>query len=362
MNNDQPDTRLTGETPPVSNEKGPNLNANLNTGLMKLVLGNLVSEIIYVAVQLNLAGLLKDQARTDEELAGATGTKPAALYRLLRVLVSVGILDEITSHRFGLTQMGQLLQEGVPGSVYTTVLFFGSPRARKIWENLLYSVQTGENANQYVFGVPTWQYYAQHPQEAPIFYNFMTESSNQIAPSLTENYNFERVKVVADIGGAQGNMLAAILKANPQLKGILFDLPQITQGAQDHLKKEGIADRCQIIGGDMFAPWPFKADLYLISRVIENWSDEQAIAILKNCREAMDADSKVVLVERIPPEDKDAALLFYLFDLQMLVGPGGQDHNLKEYQSFFKAAGLSFTRAIPINPPFSLIEAVAGQT
>jgi hypothetical protein len=109
----------------------------------------------------------------------------------------------------------------------------------------------------------------------------------------------------------------------------------------------------------MFERWSFNADLYLISRVLENWSDEKAIAILKNCREAMEVGSKVVLVERILPEDKDKALLFYLFDLQMLVGPGGQDHTLTEYQSFLRAVGLSFTRAIPINPPFSLIEAVA---
>lgn len=356
MNTDRSDTtRFTTEFPSVSNEKI----SELNTNLMKLVLGNLVSEVIYVAVQLDLAGLLKDQSRTEEELAQATGTNPTALYRLLRVLGSVGLLEELTPHRFGLTMMGQLLQKGVPGSVYTTTLFFGSPRARKIWESLMYSVQTGENANQYAFGVPTWQYYAQHPQEAPVFYNFMTESSNQIAPSLIANYNFEGVKVVADIGGAQGNILAAILKANPHLRGILFDLPQITQDAKHHLEKEGVADRCQILGGDMFASWPFKADLYLISRVLENWSDEQAVAILRNCREAMEEDSKVVLVERILPEDKDKALLFYLFDLQMLVGPGGQDHTLAEYQSFFQKAGLSFTRAISLNPPFSLIEAVA---
>ena len=355
MSKAQPRPKLTTEVASASHENNP----NLNTVLMRLVLGNLVSEVIQVALKLDLAKLLKAQAMTDEELAEATHTNPAALYRLLRVLVSVGILEESTSHRFGLTQMGQLLQKGVPGSVYSTALFFGSPRARKIWENLLYSVETGENANQHTFGVPTWEYYAQHSEEAPIFYNFMTESSNQITPSLSANYNFEKVRVVADVGGAQGNMLAAILKANPHLRGILFDLPHITQAAQQHLQIEGVADRCQIVSGDMFQPWPFQADLYLISRVLDNWSDEQAVAILKNCRQTMKADSKVVLVERILPEDPDRALLFYLFDLQMLVGPGGQDHSLKEYQKFFEAAGLRFTQAIPLTSPFSLIEAVA---
>ncbi|MGH2415340.1 MAG: methyltransferase [Microcystaceae cyanobacterium] len=355
MNNDQPSTKLTTETASVNSEKG----LNLNNVLMKLMLGNRVSEVIYVAVQLNLADLLKNQNRTDVELAEATSTKPDALYRLLRVLDSVGIFEEITPHRFGLTEMGQLLQKGVPGSVYNTALFFGSPRMRKLWENLLYSVETGENANQHVFGIPTWEYYAQHPAEAPLFYNFMTEFSNQVVSSLTTNYNFEEVKVVADVGGAQGNILAGILKANPHLNGLLFDLPHVTQGAQEHLKKQGVVERCQIVGGDMLTPWPFKSDLYLLSRVIHDWDNEQAIAILKNCRRAMEAGSKVVLVERILPEDKDSALLFYLSDLQMLVGPGGQERSLEEYQQLFEAAGLKFTRAIPLNPSFSLIEAIA---
>jgi len=356
MSNDQPSTMLTTNTDSVSNEKGP----NLNTLLMSLVLGNRISEVIYVAVQLDLAGLLKDQNRTDEELAESTSTKPAALYRILRVLVSVGIVEEITPHHFGLTPMGQLLQKGTPGSVYNTTLFSGSPRSRKIWENLLYSVQTGENANRHVFGVPTWEYYAQHPDEAPIFYNYMTELSIQVVPFFTANYNFEGVKVVADVGGGQGNMLAGILKANLHLNGILFDLPHVAQGAQEHLKKEGVVERCQIVGGDMLTPWPFKADLYLLSRVIHDWDDEQAIAILKNCHEAMRANSKVILVERILPEDKDTALSFYLSDLQMLVGPGGQERSLKEYQQLFEAAGLKFTRAITLNPSSSLIEAIAA--
>lgn len=356
MSKDQPSSEITAEVVSASNEK----TLSLNTALLKLVQGSMVSEVIHLAVKLDLAGLLKAQARTDEELAQATGTKPAPLYRVLRVLVTVGILEELTSHRFGLTQMGQLLQKDVPGSIYNTALFFGSPRARKLWENLLYSVQTGENANQYVFGVPTWEYYAQHSEEAPFFYNYMTEMTSRINPSLVANYNFKDVQVVADVAGAQGNMLAAILKANPHLKGILFDLPQITQGAHQHLTRQGVIDRCQIIAGDMFEPWPFKADIYLISKIIHDWEDEKAIAILRNCREVMDATSKVVLVERILPEDPDVALLFYLSDLQMLVGPGGQERSLKEYQNFFAAAGLRFTRAIPITSPFNLIEAEIG--
>lgn len=354
MNKEQPEAKLATETSAVTSENS----GNPRTSLMRLVLGFQVSQAISVAAQLNLADLLKDQTRTDQELANSTGTNPVALYRVLRVLANVEVLAEVAPHRFALTQMGQLLQKGVPGSVYTASLFFSSPRVWQVWQDILYSVQTGENTTRHVFGVPTWEYYSQHPKEAPIFYNFMTESSNQLAPLVVANHKFDEVQVVADIGGAQGNMLAAILKVNSHLKGILFDLPQVTQGANQFLEGVGVAERCEIVAGDMFSPWPFKADLYLISRVIHDWADEQAIAILKNCREAMKPTSKLMVVERILPEDKEAALLFLLSDLHMLVGVGGQERSLEEYQKLFQAAGLTYTRHIALNLSFSLIEAV----
>lgn len=354
MGEEQPNTKLTTET---SSVKGEN-SLNLRTGLIRQVLGHQVSRAIYVAAKLNLADLLKDEAKTDEDLGQATGTKPAALYRLLRMLANIGVFEEIAPHHFALTPSGQLLRKGVPGSLYNMALYFGSPNVWQGWQELLYSVQTGENATNHVFGVPPWEYYVQHPEEAPVFYNFMTESSNLLGTSVAVNYNFEGLGVVADVGGAQGNILAAILKANLHLKGILFDLPPVTEGARQHLETLGVVERCQVVGGDMFAAWPFKADLYLIARVLHDWDDEQAIAILKSCREAMEASSKLIVVERILPKDRDNALLFLLSDLHMLVGPGGQERNLEEYKNLFQAAGLAYTRHVSLNPPFTLIEAV----
>jgi len=352
MSEKQPEAEPNPEASVGKTEKGPNFRA----GLMQKVLGYQVSRAIYVVAQLNLADLLKDEARTVEQLAQETNSNPAALYRLLRMLTMVEVFEETAPHRFALTPSGQLLRKSVPGSLYNMILFFGSPRVWQSWEDFSYSIQTGENATNHVFGVPTWEYYSQHPEEAPAFYNFMTESSNQLGPAVVANYNFGGLGVVADVGGAQGNIIAAILKANPHLKGILFDLPHVTAGASQHLATTGVGERCQVIGGNMFEPWPFKADLYLIARVLHDWDDAHTIAILKNCRQAMGANSKVAVIERILPQDKDAALLYYLSDLHMLVGPGGQERSLQQYQNLFKAAGLNFTRAIPLNPPFSLIE------
>ncbi len=356
MSNEQPGTNLTNETTSGQTPTNP----SLRTGLVKSILGFEVSEVIHVAAQLNLADILKDQSMTDEELAAATGCKPAALYRILRVLVSVDILTEVSVHRFALTEAGKLLQKDVPGSVYTMALHFSTPHVWQVWNNLLYSVQTGEVATKHIYGMTVWEYYQQHPEEGEVFYNFMSESSNQIAPAVSEKYNFDGVKVLADVGGAQGQILATVIKAHPHLKGILFDLPQVAEEAQENLAMEGVAERCQVVSGDMFKPWPVKADLFLMSRIIHDWHDEEVISILKNCRAAMDPDSKLVLLERVLPTDKDGALLFCLSDLNMLVGVGGQERNLEEYQNLFQAAGLRFTRTVPVTPAYSLIEAVVA--
>lgn len=332
--------------------------SSLTTTFLELVMSFQVSQAIHVAAELNLADLLKDQPKTTEELAEYAASNPAALYRLLRVLAATGFLAEIAPHRFALTDLGQLLCATATGSLYNTARFQGSQRQWLTWQHFLHSIKTGESASQHAFGVDSWEYFAQHPQEARIFYDYMTELTNLLAPALAAGYDFKEAQIVADVGGGNGTLLATILKANPHLKGILFDLPHVTKNARQLLEEAGVAERCEIISGDMFSAWPFKADLYLISRVIHDWDDEHALTILKNCREVMEAESRVILVERLIGENKEAALLVLLSDLQMLVSTGGRERYLAEYQTLFKQAGLSFIRTSLLYPPFNFIEGV----
>ena len=326
--------------------------------LARLIAGYQISQVIYVAAELKLADLLEAGPKTSQELADFTGTNPEALYRVMRVLASVNIFEEVAPQRFALTHLGRLLRTGVPDSLRSTALFNGSPRIWQTWHELLYSVRTGESATRHVFGQTPWEYYAQHPQEAQVFYAFSSESSNMLAPVLTNSYDFSGAKSVADVGGGFGYLLANVLKANPHLQGVLFDLPHVTGGARRALEAAGIAGRCEIIAGDIFAPWPFKADIFLISRIIHDWLDEESIAILKNCRKAMEPDGKVVVIERIIPEDKAQALPILLSDLHMMISAGGQERTLAEYRALFQAAGLKLTRTIPLYHPWNAIEGV----
>ncbi len=326
--------------------------------LQQLIQGFQVTQCIYVAARLGIADLLKDGPRSSEDLAQVTGTHAPSLYRVLRLLTAVDLLTEGETHSFALTSLGTYLQTGVPGSMHDTVLCYSEKPAWHIWGALLHSVETGEPSFQHVFGLKAWDYYAQHPEEAALFNNFMTELTASIAPTVAGGYDFSAISTLVDVGGGHGQMLASILQAHPTLHGVLFDLPHVVKGAPPLLEAAGVADRCEVTGGDVFTAVPANYETYLLSRVIHDWDDERALTILTRCHQAMKPQGKVLLVERVIPIDRTPQVLVLEADVQMLVWPGGKERTDAEYRVLLSAAGFEVTQIIAVLTPFYLIEAV----
>jgi O-methyltransferase domain/Dimerisation domain len=326
--------------------------------LQQLFQGFLVTQCIYVAAKLGIADLLKDGSRSSEELAQATGTHAPSLYRVLRLLTAVDLFTEGEAHSFALTPLGAYLQTGVPGSMRNMVLCNGEKPFWHIWGALLHSVETGEPSFEHVFGLKVFDYYAQHPEEAALFNNFMTELTARSAPSVASAYDFSASSTVVDVGGGHGQMLASILQAYPTLHGVLFDLPHVVKGAPPLLEEAGVSGRCQVIGGDAFTAVPADYDTYLFSRVIHDWDDERTIAILTRCHQAMKPQGKVLLVERVIPTDRTPELLVLESDVIMLVAPGGKERTEAEYRALLEAAGFELTQLIQVLTQYYIIEAV----
>jgi predicted O-methyltransferase YrrM len=219
-------------------------------------------------------------------------------------------------------------------------------------------VETGEPSFQHVFGLKTWDYYAQHPEEAALFNNMMTEWTSSLAPTVAGAYDFSATQTLVDVGGGHGQMLASILQAHPTLHGVLFDLPHVVKGAPPLLEAAGVADRCEVIGGDAFAAVPADYDTYLLSRVIHDWDDERTIAILTRCHQAMKPQGKVLLVERVILSGSTPQALVLESDVQMLVLTGGKERTDVEYRTLLNATGFELTQIIPVLTPFYVIEAV----
>jgi hypothetical protein len=161
---------------------------------------------------------------------------------------------------------------------------------------------------------------------------------------------------VADVGGAHGVLLTAVLRANPAARGILFDLPHVIETAGGAVAAEGLSQRCELLSGDFFEAVPEGADLHLLKQIVHDWDDERATRLLQNCHRALGSAGKVLLVEMvIPPDNRPSPA--QAMDLNMLVLLGGRERTEEEYQRLFQAAGFRLERVIPTHSPFSLIEA-----
>lgn len=320
--------------------------------LQELWHGFRVSQALYVAASLGLADLLADEPKSADALAATTGANADALYRVLRALASLGVFAETAERRFTLTPMARLLQQDYPNSVRAQVIYFGNEPYRA-WGNLLPSVMSGANAYEAVFGAPHFQYLAQHPTQNAVFNQAMSASSRHSAEAIVGAYDFATAGTVVDIAGGQGVLIAAILRANPGLRGVLFDQPHVVADALPLLETVGVADRCELAPGDFFVSAP-PGDTYTLRHILHDWDDEHSIAILGSCVQAMAPGGRVLIIESVIEPGNDPSPAKFL-DLVMFVMNGGRERTAEEYGRLFAAAGLTLTRIIPAGAE-SLIE------
>jgi hypothetical protein len=326
--------------------------------LIRLINGYRISQAIHVAASIGLSDHLIDGPRSLAELAAATGSDPQSLGRLLRALATVGVYQELPDGRFESTPMSDELRSDADRALASWATFIGRPYIWQAWGALGHSVRTGENAFASVHGQSVWDYRTEHPVEGGIFDAGMTAMSRYVADAVLEAYDFGVFATVADVGGGRGAMLAAILSRYPQMRGVLFDQPQVVAGAPTLLARAGVADRCEVVAGDLFAAVPADADAYVLKSILHDWRDEQAIAILRTCRQAMKPGAAILLLERVlarPAGPGDEAKAFS--DLNMLVAPGGQERTQAEYESLLSRAGLDLVQVVPTSSDVSVVEA-----
>jgi hypothetical protein len=314
-----------------------------------------VSRMIYAAAKLGIADLVADAPRSCDELAAATETHAPTLYRLLNAPASVGIFTEVAPRRFGLTPLAEGLRAGVPDSLRPLAIMWGADWAWRSWGEILYSLKTGQSAFEHVYGMGVFDYLTRHPEDARVCDETMVALSTQTATEVASVYDFPGIDTLVDVGGGHGTLLAAILKANPLMRGILFDLPHVVEGSQEPLEATGVADRCEGVGGSFFEKVP-EGDACILKWIIHDWDDERSLAILRNCRRALPSDGKLLLVENVirPGNDPDPAKQL---DLCMLVWTsGGRERDESEYRALYEASGFRLTRIVPTPSGMSVIE------
>jgi hypothetical protein len=330
-----------------------------SVALRHLSTGFWVSQAIAVVADLGIAEHLKDGPKTCAELASAVGAHVDALYRLLRGTASVGVFAEDAQGRFVLTPLASLLLVEGPQSWRAAALMSGQAWIWQAWGALAHSVKTGQPAFEHVFGVDFDTYLAQHDEAGNVFQGFMNVATAEEAMAVSPVYDFSGLHRVVDVGGGRGALLAAVLKANPRLRGVLFDAPHVVAGAQSTLETQGVTDRCEVVGGDFFESLPTGGDAYMLKWILVSWDDEQSVTILQNCRHAMGSQGRLLVIERIIPPGNEP-FFGKLADLNLLVMYKGRHRTEREYRSLFARAGFELTRIIPTHSPteFSVIEGI----
>ncbi|HEX4613031.1 MAG TPA: methyltransferase [Urbifossiella sp.] len=326
-----------------------------NIALFQLIAGKWIAQAISVVARFKVADHLATGPKTAPELAALTGTHPDHLYRVLRALAAVGVLDEQPDGRFGLTPVGEFLRSGVPGSMRAVATYCCDPWSWRPWGDLAETVRTGAPAFDRMFGQPVFDYLTQHPDEFATFNEGMTGFSAAESAAAVKVYDFSPYGTIADVGGGHGLLLTTILQAAPNSRGIVFDLAGVVAGAVPTIAAAGLADRCTVQGGSFFETAP-TADLHAMKHIIHDWNDEKATAILTSCRKAVRAGGKLVLIEMvIPAHGGDPAAK--LLDLEMMVLCDGKERTEAGYAALLAGAGYRLTRVVPTESPACIIEA-----
>ena len=324
--------------------------------LYEMICGKWVSQAVFAAAELGIADHLGDEARPAEEVAQAVGAQADATYRLMRALGSLGVLEEHDQKRFTLTEVGECLRSDNDASMRAFARFIGYESNWRAWEVLDQSVRTGKTGYEIVYGTHLFEYLGDHPEAAMVFNEAMVSTNHIAALQVAEAYDFSDITTLVDVGGGQGALLATLLEANPSIRGVIYDLDHVAEGAQQLLSDRSLGERCEFVSGDFFKDVP-STHSCILKYIIHDWDDERAIQILRNCGNAIPSDGKVLVVEVIVPPPGQSHVS-KLVDLEMLALPGGVERTVDEYQEIFEQAGLELAKVVPTEGFFSIIEGV----
>ncbi len=336
----------------------PSSHAKDAARLRVLLDGFKAAQAIHVAAELGVADRLAAGARTSEEVARELGAEPAALYRLMHALAALGVLHEADGRAFSLTTLGALLQADAEPSLRPFARQTCRPEQWSAWGHLAHAVRTGENAFRAVHGTSAWAYRERHPDAQAAFAAMVDADAFGFDQAIATSCDFSRDAQIVDVGGGRGSLLAAILRAHPGLRGVLFDRPHAIDAAATLLAARGVRDRCALVPGDFFSSVPEGGDTYVLKFVLHDWADEDCLRILVTCRRAMRPGARLLVAERglgAPNDDVTAALS----DLHMLVIQGGRERTMQEMTSLLARAGFEVGAPRDTGAPITVFPGIA---
>jgi orsellinic acid C2-O-methyltransferase len=327
----------------------------------ELVNGFRASQLVRLAAQLRVPDLLADAPLSAQDLSTATGIDADRLRRVLRGLAGLGVLAETEQGRFHNTEVGELFREGVPGSRRALVMML-LPESYRSWDYLMETMRSGKPGHEIAHRGTLWDSMARDPDYAARFNQAMVSVTDEVIDFVIARLDFSSASVIVDVGGGNGSLAAGILRVHPQLRAIICDLPAGLAGTREYLSRRGVSDRCTTVEADFFEKVPIGGDVYLLKNIIHDWDDERAALILSACRRASGPGARILLLERLLPEQVSSSptdLNAVMTDLQMMVQLGGRERTVAEYRALLDQSGFEFNRSLQ-GPFFGVVEGIAS--
>ena len=348
--------RLPGDFMTTPNDAGQIQAPPPHVGILMLLNGAHVANCLSGLAQLGVPDLLEAGPKSAVELAALIGANADALYRLMRATACVGVLTEGSDGKFSNTPLSKILSSNARPSLRGLAMMLGRDWHNRGWSRLEYCVRTGKQALDEVYGMPIFEFFKNNPQEAEIFDAAMTNLSMIDGPAVADAYNFGGIQSLVDIAGGRGLLLATLLERNPNLRGTLYEMPHVLEGAKTGALRPFL-DRCTLASGDMFASVPKGADAYIMKHIIHDWPDEGCIKVLRACREGVTAGGKLLVVDCLIQPGSDFSPAKFQ-DVQMMLFPSGRERTEVEFRELFAKAGWKLSRVIPTAAMDFIVEGV----
>ncbi|MER7694794.1 methyltransferase [Streptomyces sp. NPDC097610] len=321
--------------------------------MVDMILGFTLSQAIYVAAKLDIATALAEKQRSVEELAEYAQAQPDFLRRIMRTLASHGVFTQYDADNFGLTPLGSTLIASEEGSVRDAAIMFMETQY-KPFSKLVETVQTGKSAAQLYYGRPYFAQIALQPEQLLGFTKTMAATSSQMVLPLLDHYQLPEGRVVADIGGADGTLLAHFLTQNKDRQGVMFDLPHVVGSSSKVFAAANLTSRVEIVAGDFFQSVPTGVDIYIVKQILHDWTDDECRQILHNIAKAAAPGARVLIIEMVVP-DGDIPHPSKTIDLVMMGMLTGKERSREEFRSLLSEAGMMLDQVVE-TPGYSVLE------
>ncbi len=333
----------------------------VRAGLIRQITAYRTSKCLYALAELGVPDLLANAPMTSAELGAATGTRPELLCRVLDHLVVAGVLDRDPSGRYVNTPSSRLLLRAAPDGLANWVRCELQEGYWHSWDRLIDQLRTGEVAFELAHQRSFFDWLAGSPPIAELFDATMRDGSRDLDQGAVDTIVLGPGETVVDIGGGDGSFLAALLKANPEAFGVLFELPREKAEVVPELAGFVSAGRCRIERGSFFERVPGDGDVYVLKRILHDWDDERAAQVLRHCRDAMLPGGRIAVIDIVLPDEHQAQVGRSL-DVLMMVLMAGKERGAGDFAALCDLADLKLGSITGTPSSLSVVEMCSPAT